>query len=229
VSILEGVATHFANIEDTTNHAFAKRQLEVFQAALEALRAAGYEVPVPHAACSAAAILFPESHFSLVRVGIASYGIWPSKETRVSAGHLGLDFELRPVLSWKTKVAQIKTVPAGAYVGYGCSWRAPADSRLAVLPMGYADGYDRKLSNVGHVLIGGRRAPIRGRVCMNVTIADVTHLLDVSLEDEVVLLGTQGEEHITAETMAEWVGTIPYEVLARISPALPRFRKVENR
>ena len=179
----------------------------------------------PNTACSAATILFPEAHFGLARVGISSYGIWPSKETRVSANHIaGADLELKPVLSWKTRVAQLKTVPAGGYVGYGCSWRAPVETRLAVLPIGDADGYDRGLSNVGHVLIKGHRAPIRGRVCMNVTMVDVTHIPDVTLEEEVVLLGKQGSEAITAETLAGWCGTIAYEVVSRISPALPRVR-----
>jgi len=220
---LEGIATHFANIEDTTNHTFAAQQLQEFGDMLQVLSNAGKNIPVPHAACSAAAILFPDSHYGMARIGIASYGIWPSKETKVSAGHLKLDFDLKPVLSWKTRVAQINRVPSGRFVGYGCSWRAPVDSRLAVLPMGYADGFDRKLSNVGHVLIGGQRAPIRGRVCMNVTMVDITHIPQVNIEDEVVLIGTQEEDLISAEMMAEWVGTIPYEVLARIGPHLPRF------
>lgn len=221
---LEGIATHFANIEDTTDHSFAAGQQKAFESVLSLLRKSGNEVPVPHAACSAAAILFPDSLFGMVRIGIAAYGIWPSKETRVSAQHMGLDFALKPVLSWKTRVAHINLVPAGDYVGYGCSWRAPVDSRLAVLPVGYADGYDRGLSNVGHVLIRGHRAPVRGRVCMNVTMVDITHLPHVKLEDEVVLLGTQEDECISAEDLAGWAGTIPYEILARISPDLPRVR-----
>ena len=219
---LEGISTHFANIEDTTEHDYAKSQLAAFESVLRDLRQSGAEVPVPHTACSAAAILFPESHYSLARVGIASYGIWPSKETKVSAGHQKLDVELKPVLSWKTRIAQVKSVPAGAYVGYGCAWRAPVDTKLAILPVGYADGYDRKLSQIGHVLIGGSRAPVRGRVCMNITMVDVSHLSDVSLEQEVVLIGSQGDERIAAEDLAAWAGTIPYEIVARIAPHLPR-------
>ena len=222
---LEGLTTHFANIEDTTDHSYARDQLDRFRRALDRLREGGVSVPVPHAACSAATILFPESHFSLARVGISSYGIWPSKETRVSSGHVeGAQMELRPALTWKTRVAQVKTVPSGSYVGYGCSWRAPVESRIAVLPIGYADGYDRALSNIGHVLIRGKRAPIRGRVCMNVTMVDVTHHPEVELEDEVVLLGAQGEERIRAEDLAGWANTIAYEVVARISSHLPRHR-----
>jgi alanine racemase len=222
---LEGLTTHFANIEDTTDHSYATEQLERFNRTLSRVRDAGVEVPVPHTACSAAAILFPEAHFVLARLGISSYGVWPSKETRVSANHVkDADLDLKPVLAWKTVVAQVKTVPTGAYVGYGCTWRAPVPTRIAVLPVGYADGFDRGLSNVGHVLIGGRRAPIRGRVCMNVTMVDVTHLPEVGLEDEVVLLGQQGEERVKAEDLAGWCGSIPYEILTRIAEHAPRVR-----
>jgi alanine racemase len=129
---------------------------------------------------------------------------------------------LRPVLTWKTRVGQVKRVPAGGFVGYGCSWRAPVDTTLAVLPIGYADGYDRQLSNVGHVLIRGQRAPIRGRICMNVCMVDVTHIREVALEDEVVLLGAQAGERISPEDLAGWAGTIAYEIVARIAPHHPR-------
>jgi alanine racemase len=222
---LEGITTHFANIEDTTDHSYAMEQLNRFRFVLGQIRERGIEVPLPHAACSAATILFPESHFRMVRLGISSYGIWPSKETKVSSGHIeGAAVDLQRVLVWKTRVAQVKRVPAGAFVGYGCSWRAPVDTKLAILPMGYADGYDRQLSNRAHVLIRGQRAPVRGRVCMNVTMVDVTHIPGVELEDEVVLLGPQGGEKVTAEDHAEWAGTIPYEVVSRIPEHLPRFR-----
>jgi len=222
---LEGLSTHFANIEDTTDHSFAQEQLERFNHGLNRIREAGYPLPKPHTACSAATILFPEAHFGMVRVGISSYGIWPSKETRVSEGHLPESrLDLKPVLTWKTRVAQVKTVPAGGYVGYGCAWRAPVDTKLAVLPIGYADGYDRGLSNVAHVLIRGRRAPVRGRVCMNVCMADVTHIPGVELEDEVVLLGRQESERVSAEDLGGWTGTIAYEIVARIAQHVPRVR-----
>jgi len=222
---LAGLSTHFANIEDTTDHSYARDQLERFQRGLSRIREAGYPVPMPHTACSAATILFPEAHFGMARVGISSYGIWPSKETRVSEGHLpGGRLELKPVLTWKTRVAQVKRVPAGSYVGYGCTWRAPVDSTLAVLPIGYADGYDRGLSNAAHVLVHGKRAPVRGRVCMNVCMVDVTHIPGVELEDEVVLLGRQDTERVSAEDLAGWTGTIAYEIVARIAEHVPRVR-----
>jgi len=222
---LEGLTTHFANIEDTTDHSFALAQLKTFQRVLTRVREMGFPVPLPHAACSAAAILLPEAYFGSARVGISSYGIWPSKETKVSSTHVqGGQMDLRPVMSWKTRVAQVKTVQKGDFVGYGCTWRAPINSRIAVLPMGYADGYDRANSNVAHVLIRGQRAPVRGRICMNVSMIDVTHIPEAALEDEVVLLGRQGEENVSAEDLAGWCGTIPYEIVSRIAEHLPRIR-----
>jgi alanine racemase len=220
---LEGAHTHFANIEDTTEHDFAGGQLERFQTMLAGLRAAGLEVPVPHTACTAAAILFPRTYFGLARVGIGLYGLWPSKETYVSALMQGQDaLRLEPAMTWKTRVAQVKWVEAGEYVGYGLTYRCTRRTRLAVLPVGYANGYDRQLSNVAHVLVRGQRAPVRGRVCMNLTMVEVTDIPEVRLEDEVVLLGAQGAEHIHAETLAAWAQTINYEVVARADPLAPR-------
>lgn len=220
---LEGVHTHFANIEDTTEHDYARRQLQRFRDYLQALRQAGLEVKLPHTACTAAAILFPDTHFAMVRVGIGLYGLWPSKETQLSALQAGRPQpSLRPALCWKTRVVQVKDIPAGAYVGYGCSHRTTRPTRLAVLPVGYANGYDRLLSNRGHVLVAGTRAPILGRVCMNLTMVDVTDIPDVALEQEVVLLGRQGEENISAEQMAGWAQTINYEVVTRADPHAQR-------
>lgn len=223
---LEGVYTHFADIEDTTSHEYAFAQLEAFERGLGRIRRRRGEEPLlAHAACSAAALLFPQTHFDMVRLGISQYGLWPSKETFLS---YRLDHPrekaptLRPVLSWKARISQIKEVPAGQSVGYGRTYQTTRRSRLAVLPIGYSDGYDRKLSNQAHVLIRGQRAPVRGRVCMNLTLVDVTDIPDVELEDEAVLIGRQGVEEISAARLAEWIGTIGYEVVARLSPALPR-------
>jgi alanine racemase len=221
--ILEGAHTHYANIEDTTEHGYAQSQLGRFSELLDEIRKQGFEVPVPHTACTAAAILFPETYFELVRVGIGMYGLWPSKETYVSALQKGKDpLKLEPAMTWKTIVAQAKEVPAGEYIGYGCTYRTTRKTIIAVLPVGYANGYDRLLGNSGHVLIKGTRAPIRGRVCMNLTMVDVTDIPGVALEDEVVLLGRQGEEQITAEQMASWAQTINYEIVTRADPHAPR-------
>jgi len=221
--VLDGEYTHFANIEDTTDHSFAESQVAAFQRMEAVVAAATGGAPIRHAACSAAALLFTRTHLDLVRIGISLYGLWPSKETYVSCLERGKPaLDLKPALTWKTRVAQIKDVAEGEYVGYGCTYRAGRASRIAVLPVGYHEGYDRGLSGVAHVLVRGRRAPIRGRVCMNLCMADVTDIPEVALEDEVVLLGSQGEERIPAEQLASWCGTIPYEIVSRIHPGLPR-------
>lgn len=221
---LDGVYTHFANIEDTTDRAYARAQLGRFEAMLGRIRQAGFSLPRRHAACSAAALVVPETRFDMVRLGIGQYGFWPSKETLLSYRMTAGDDAgaLRPVLTWKTRVAQLQSVPAGAFVGYGLSYRTTRDSRLAVLPIGYSDGYDRAMSNTGHVLVGGRRAPVRGRVCMNLTMVDVTDIAGARVEDEVVLLGAQGGERLSAEQLAAWAGTIHYEIVSRIRAEIPR-------
>ncbi|MCB9545080.1 MAG: alanine racemase [Myxococcales bacterium] len=220
---LEGVASHFANIEDTTDHRYARYQLGRFEEAVAALRAAGHALPIRHIANSAAALLWPDHPFDMVRLGISAYGLWPSRETRVAAALQGhAEVGLRPALTWKTRVAQVKDIPEGAAVGYGLTFVTSRPTRLAILPVGYADGYDRQLGNLAHVLIGGRRAPVRGRVCMNIIMVDVTDGPAPALEDEAVLLGAQGDERISAEAMAGWAGTINYEVVARIGAQVAR-------
>lgn len=222
---LEGVSSHFANIEDTTDHTYARRQLAVFEGAVAALRAAGHAVPMRHLSNTAAALLWPDQRFEMVRIGVGAYGVWPSKEARVAALLAGRrELALHPALTWKTRIAQVKSVPEGAFVGYGCTYMCTHPTRLAILPVGYADGYDRGLSNLAHVLIRGRRAPVRGRVCMNITMVDVTDIPDAALEDEVVLLGAPAVdgERLTADQIADWAQTISYEIMARIGAHLPR-------
>lgn len=222
---LEGLSTHFADIEDTTDHGFAETQIAAFGRIVETVRSLG-ESPLRHSACSAAALLFNRTHLDLARIGISVYGIWPSKETYVSCLERGKpSLDLRPALAWKTRIAQIKEVREGEFVGYGRTWRATRTTRIAVLPVGYHEGYDRGLSGIAHVLVRGRRAPVRGRVCMNMTMVDVTDVPEARLEDEVVLLGPQGDERVSAEQLAQWCGTIPYEIVSRIHPSLPRLVK----
>ncbi len=220
---LEGVSTHFADIEDTTDHAFADSQLARFTEGVERVAAAGVRPSVRHTACSAAAILFPRTHFDMARVGIGLYGLWPSRETLVSARERGLSgFALTPVMAWKALVAQVKDVPAGGYVGYGRTWRAQRRTRIAVIPVGYFEGYSRALSSRAHVLVRGRRAPVLGRVCMNMFMVDVTDVPDAAAGDVAVLLGRDGDESVTAEALAGWAGTIHYEITTRVNPLLPR-------
>jgi len=219
---IQGAHTHYANIEDTTNHDYAKKQLQKFKHIIDFLEKNNIKIPIKHTACSAAIILFPETYFDMVRLGIAMYGLWPSKETLVSAKERNRKINLEPVLCWKTRVAQIKTIKTNTLVGYGLTEKVPHDSKIAILPVGYWDGYDRKFSNFSNVLIKGRRARILGRVCMNMIIADVSHINNVKPEDEVVLLGKQKMEEITAEELAQKVGTINYEIVTKINPLIPR-------
>lgn len=220
---VEGAFTHFADIEDTTDHAYAQAQLDRFERLVEILGSLGLPVPMPHTACTAATILFPETFKSLVRVGIGLYGLWPSRETRVSAQVIDRNrLGLRPAMTWKARISQIKVVPSGSYVGYGRTFRTTRDSRIGVLPVGYVDGYDRGLSNAAHVLVGGTRAPLVGRVCMNLTMIDLTDIPSAVEGDVAVLLGNSGQESITAEDLARLAGTINYEIVARAATGATR-------
>lgn len=220
---IEGIGTHYANIEDTTDHSYAALQLKRFKNAIISLKKIGVTQLIAHSAASAAVILFPETHFNMIRVGISLYGMWPSSETRLSAKSAGArNIELKPVLTWKTKVAQLKTVSAGTPVSYGLTEKVVRATRVAVLPVGYFDGYDRKLASIGNVLIRGVRCKVLGRVCMNMMMVDATDVKGIKLEDEAVLLGTQKKDAISAEELARKVNTINYEIVTRINPLISR-------
>ncbi|MFH0837819.1 MAG: alanine racemase [Patescibacteria group bacterium] len=219
---MAGLSTHFANLEDRINHKYALYQLKEFKKAYRLLEEHGHAPHYRHCANTAAAILLPEAHFNFVRIGIGAYGLWPSETTLRAAEHAGINITLTPALTWKTIVAQVKEVEIGSLIGYGCTYEMPHKGRIAVLPVGYYDGYVRLLSSKGHVLIHGKRAPVIGRVCMNMIMVDVTHIPEVKLEDEVVLIGRQGKEEITAEEMAANSQTINYEVTTRINEMIPR-------
>ncbi len=219
---IEGLSTHFANIEDTTDHSYAEFQLNRFNEAFKALHNSGIKIPIRHSANSAATILFPETRFEMVRPGIACYGMWPSKETHISYQQVVSNgFELKPAFTWKTKIAQIKTIGANEYIGYGCTFKTSHQTRLAILPIGYYDGYDRCISGA-HVLIHGKRAHVRGRVCMNIIMVEITDIPEAKIEDEVILIGRYKNEFISAELFAQWAGTINYEVTTRVNERIPR-------
>ena len=223
--MLEAVHTHFADIEDTTRHDYAEFQRYCFKKMISILQESGFPILKTHAACSAAVLLFPDTHYDMVRLGISQFGLWPSDETLQAYQALRKTRtvpDLQPVLSWKTRISQLKWVAPENTIGYGRSFKTTRKTRLAVLPVGYADGYDRRLSNQGYVLVGGQRAPVRGRICMNLMMVDVTDIADVRLEDEVVLIGQQGKERITAGELAANCGTIHYEVLSRLNGEIPR-------
>jgi len=219
---IEGVYTHFANIEDTLDPTFAQFQIDEFRRALSIVKEAGARPSWIHASATSGALLYPETGFNMIRVGIGTYGIWPSRETQLAARERGRRITLTPALSWKTRIAQIKTISPGEFVGYGLTYQANHPMKIAILPIGYYDGYDRKLSNSGRVLVGGQAVPVIGRVMMNMIAIDVTDV-DVKPDDEVVLIGRQGKAEIRAEELAEKIGTIAYEVVSRINPGIPRF------
>ena len=218
---IEGIYTHFANIEDTLDPAFAQFQIAEFGRALAIVKEAGANPSWIHASATSGALLYPETGFNMIRVGIGTYGLWPSRETQLAARERGRRISLTPALTWKTRIAQIQAVRPGDFIGYGLTYQASHEMKVAILPIGYYDGYDRRLSNCGRVLAGGQAVPVVGRVMMNMIAIDVTDV-DVGLDDEVVLIGRQGKAEIRAEELAEKIGTIAYEVVSRINPAIPR-------
>lgn len=218
---IEGAYTHFANIEDTLDHTFAQNQLAQFRRAVDALKGHGVYPTLTHTAATSAAVLYPDTHFNMVRVGIGAYGIWPSRETQLAARERGRVLNLSPALTWKSRIAQIKELKAGDYVGYGLTYKATHPMKVAVVPVGYYDGYDRKLSNNGRALVHGETVSVIGRVAMNMTMFDVSDV-PVVPDDEIVLLGHQGSAEIRVEDLAERIGTVGYEVVSRINPLIPR-------
>ena len=212
---VEGIMTHFADA-DLADKAYAEKQMAEFTSIVNKLNEEGIDIPYQHIANSAALVSFENNKFNMARPGIMLYGYAPSAEGK----ERGLN--LIPVMSLKTKVLHLKKVSAGTYISYGRTFVAKRDSVIATLPVGYADGYSRALSNKGFVIVKGKRAPIAGRVCMDMTMIDVTGIDGVEINDEVVLIGKQGKEAITADDVAMLTNTISYEVLCCIGKRVPR-------
>lgn len=207
-----GIYTHFADADDPGDpHTDA--QIAAFGRLVGMLRDLGIDPPVHHLANSAATMRRIVGPGDWVRVGLSLYGGEPL---------VGVESKLEPVMRWRTEIARLKELPAGCTVGYGSTFRTTRPSRIATLPAGYADGYNRLLSNRGEVLVRGRRAPVVGRVSMDLVTIDVTDVANASVRDEVILLGSQGNETISAEEIAERVGTISYEVFCAVSARVPR-------
>jgi alanine racemase len=211
---IDGVCTHFSNA-DLGDVEMVRRQVAAFDEALLAVRRAGHTPRWIHLANSAATVDRPESHRSLVRPGLSLYGYVASPRFAEGLG-------LRPVMRWTTEVLQVKAVPAGFPVSYGGTFVTRRPSRLATLGVGYADGYRRALSNKGEVLVRGQRAQVAGRVTMDLVVVDVTDVPGVAPGDEVVLIGRQGEQEITADELAEHCETNSYEILCGVSARVPR-------
>ena len=214
---IEGIYTHFP-IADEQNDPFTRGQIEIFARIVNTLEEKGFHIPIRHAANSSAILNYPESYFTMVRPGDTLYGLYPSD--KVDKG-----LSLKPALSWKSRVLTVKQIPKGWSVSYGRTYIAPEEKRIAIIPVGYADGYNRHLSNSGQVLLHGRRVPIIGLVCMDQFMIDVSDIGDVAVGDEVVLIGKQGDEEITADELAKELGTINYEIICGINCRVPRIYK----
>lgn len=220
---LVGFATHFANVEDVLEQEFAHLQLQRFHEASEYAAQYGLR-PLRHAAASAACMLLPDSRLDMVRVGISFYGYWPSRVVRLSyVESTGRRLDLRPALSWHARAASVREIPAGAYVSYGCAFRAQKPMTVAVVPVGYFEGYPR-LAGEHHsfVLMRGTRCAVLGRVCMNMMVVDVSHLTEPQSGERLTLIGEQLDERVAAEDLASWSDTIQYEVVARLYPGIAR-------
>lgn len=212
---LAGAFSHLAAAEEL-DATFTNEQLARFTDATAALNGSVER----HVAATAAALLWPQTRLDLVRCGIGLYGIWPSDETKLLMGFNGL--KLEPALAWRTRIVALHDAPPGATVGYGRTWEALRPSRIATLPIGYAEGLPRAAGNAAQALVGGRRVPLVGRVCMNMAFLDVTDVPGVAAGDTVTLVGADGDERITAEDFAEACGTIGYELVARLPAHVPR-------
>jgi alanine racemase len=211
---LEGFFSHFSDGE-TANEEYTENQLKDFLWVTERLRQAGFIPSLIHMAKSGTIITVPDSHLAMVRPGLILYGIYP-------ASNMTKKIHLKPVLSWKTRILQLKTLAGGSSIGYGRTFTTQRESLIATLPVGYADGYRRLFSNRAVVLVRGERAPVVGRVSMDLTTVDVTDIANVQPGDEVVLLGGQGGGEISADEMAGWANTISYEIFTSISARVPR-------
>jgi alanine racemase len=216
---VRGIFTHLADSEQADHH-FVHHQIATLKQALNIFSAHAIRPPLTHAECSAAITAISDNFLTLARLGIGLYGLWPSPENKERVQKIHPHFNLKPVLSWFTKISQLKEIDAGNFVGYDRTFQTTRPTKLAILPIGYWDGYDRRFSNNGIMLINGQLAPVRGRVAMNMTIVDVTDISDVTHDSIVTLLGNH--EGVSAQDLAARCNTINYEVVTRINPLLPR-------
>lgn len=218
---IESIFSHFSTA-DSKNKEYSNHQMDVYKFFIEELNKHNITFNKMHLSNSAAIMDIAQSHLDSVRPGIIQYGYYPSEEV------IKYDFELKPILTWKTKILHIKEVEENSYIGYGNNFVTTRKSIIATLPVGYADGYSRGLSNKGHVIINGEMAPIVGNVCMDQVMVDVTDLSNVSLGDEVIVLGSDGDCIFNADNMASILGTINYELLCLIGRRIPRVYTKNN-
>ena len=213
---VEGIYMHFSSA--ARDKVYTNYQIESFEKILTQLVGSGVDIPYCHAANSIATVNMKRSHLNLVRPGLIIYGMYPKRGLQRS-------IDLRPALSLKTKIVFIKDVPAGRSISYGRTYTTQSHTKIATLPIGYADGYGRILSNKAEVLVKGEKAPVVGKVTMDQTMINVGHIKDVKEGDEVVLIGKQGHNEITTERLARLAGTIPYEIVCSITDRVPRIYK----
>jgi len=220
---IEGMFTHFSDAENPASWQ-TEDQIGKFNKIISNLKKKKIKMDYYHAGASAASILIPKTRLNMVRIGIATYGMWPSLETMEAASVLKnlKGFRLKSAFAYKTILVEKKKIKAGSLVGYGGNYRLRKDSYIGVIPVGYAEGYDRKLSNNSEVLIGGKKVKVLGNICMNMTIIDLNNCSKAKIGDEVVLIGKQGSAEITAKDLAQHIGTINYEVTTRIPSDIPR-------
>lgn len=226
---VDGICTHYAGAENVSNHVRVARQIKNYKKLCAQLKEEGINAKCRHTACSAATLNYPETIMDMVRIGIAQYGFWPNRETYMKfiKNHSDIDKDhkdpLKRVMTWKSVVMSTKEVEAGEFIGYGNTYQTSRKQRIATVPIGYSHGFGRNLTNVGIVLINGRRAAVAGLVNMNLLTIDVTDIPNVKKGDEVILFGRQGDEEITVSSFSEMTNNLNYEVLVRIPSALPRY------
>lgn len=224
VLYLEGLCTHFAGAESLENFMRIVNQMKAYNNICRYFEGQGLTPQYHHTACSAGVLNFPDSARDLVRVGISSYGFWPSNETKMlhfTNGSIPVD-PLKQVLSWKSRVMSVNHVAEGEYVSYGNSYLTNRESKIATVPVGYAYGFSRNLSNMGHVLIQEKRVPVVGAVNMNMMVVDVTDIAEVDIDDEVVLIGEQGDKSISVSSFSDMNNSMNYELLSRLPQDTPR-------
>lgn len=223
--VLRGLCMHFAGAESITNYVRLKKQKAVFKKAIKTFGDAGVRPDIIHTCCSAAAVRLPDMQYDMLRIGIMQYGFWPSPEIMIEylTRHKLVRSPLRRVLSWESMVMSVKNVPAAEFVGYGSSFYSHQPMRIAIVPVGYAHGFSRGLSNTGVVLINACRAPVVGIVNMNCVAVDITHIPEVKLHDTVTMIGRQGEHEISVASFGEMTNQLNYELLTRLPMNIHRY------
>lgn len=225
--IIEGLCTHYAGAESIANYLRVQEQKEIFNQMAELLVNNGIEPKTRHTCCSAASIRLPEMHEDMVRIGILQYGFWPSREIFIEylKGKVDKTEPLRRLITWKSSIMSVKHVEMGEFVGYGTTYLAQRDMKIATVPIGYSHGFSRSLSNTGRVLISGYRVPVIGMVNMNNLAIDVSEIEDVKKGDEVTLIGRSGEVEISVASFGELSDQLNYELLTRLPTKIPRIIK----